>query len=574
MTGVYRPPVEEWQQELHVPVFAPRLRATPIPEEDWNTGLVRCFHISDAWIPHILGVLEALDQPDTWIGTDEEIEAARQNVREIMVEFGRGGECEEVPANYVVQIGDCTEDGLLVTQVTDGIESSNRIDIAACIPQITDYVKRIIECDLGVIEYEEVVSGSLEINSIDLNECLDGRFVKPSELPEPAITPVPSIVGVNLWFDTDGNGTPDLNVGRVVGYDGSDGTDAPIPAWELIGGDLYVDTNADGIYDQNLGRVVGEDGEDGICETCDQVPAPEIEDDITEGLQCSIAINEAAYLRRLWDKAYADTDGIIQGFVGGLVTGASVIAYFYPGAAVVAAIGGFMLTLFKGINDLEANVFDDDLEEWARCTLYCVLKDQNKVNIDQDVIDAWATDFAVGLDAYQLFARDLILYTPLTEFQWTAYASSEIDEAACAECDCGDEECEGGTFTVMANNSVLGETSFITNAANWYTVEWTGTAITQTTSPVQTFDGFYFTTNGSTWTLGQARMQYRKNGSYTSFPVPARSTTQHYSFVFKGDGVEKISLRLADGSYGNNSGSWTITVTCHTTNPGGTVIQL
>lgn len=574
MTGVYRPAVLEWEQELRVPVFSPRLRATPIPEEDWNSGLIRCFHISDAWIPHILGVLDALDQPDTWIGTDAEIEDARQNVREIMVELSRGRECEEMPQTYIKGIGDCNEEGLLVTQVIDGVEGTARIDITACIPQVENYVQRIIECDLGIIEYEEIVNGSLEINSIDLNVCLDGRFVKPSELPE-QIVPIPSLVGDNLWFDTNDDGIADLNVGNVRGATGATGASAPIPAWEIVGTDLYVDTNSDGIYDQNLGRVVGNDGIDGECETCAPVPAPEVIADETDGLMCSIAINEAQFLRGIWDKAFADTEGFINGYIGGLVTGASVIAYFFPGAAVAAGIAGLLLTLFKGINDLESNSFDDEAEERYRCMLYCILKDADEVNITDAIRSAWVSEIdADSLNPAALYVGDLLEYTPIEEFQWIAYASSEVNPDACLECDCGDDECEGGTFTVMANNSVLGETSFVTNASNWYTVEWTGTAVTQTTSPVQTFDGFYFTTNGTTWTLGQARMQYRKNGSYTSFPVPTRSTTQHYSFVFKGDGVEKISLRLADGSYGNNSGSWTITVTCHTTNPGGTVIQL
>lgn len=40
--------------------------------------------VNGEWVSHVLGVLAALDQPDTWLGTAEEIFAARQQVNEIM----------------------------------------------------------------------------------------------------------------------------------------------------------------------------------------------------------------------------------------------------------------------------------------------------------------------------------------------------------------------------------------------------------------------------------------------------------------------------------------------------------
>lgn len=458
MTGVYRPAVTEFEQVLRVPVFSPRLRATPIPEEDWDSGLIRCFRISEAWIPHILGVLEALDQPDTWLGTDAEIEAARQNVREIMNELAGEGVCEEVPAQYVKSV-DCISGGLRIINVIDGVESEQDIDFMDCGAIPNRYIQSLNDCTTGQLQFNEVVNGDVEVTYLNLSACLDGVFVRPGDLPEPAITPVPSLIGTHLWFDTDDNGTPDLDVGQVVyhGTDGTDGTDGITPTLSIIGSNLWADTNADDLYDQNLGKVVGDNGE---CENCDIIPPPDQDNDPgNEGLMCSIAINEANYLRSLWDKAYNDSDSIMSNYIGAIITGATVIAYFFPGVAVVGAIAGFLLTALKGISQLEANVFDDDLEEKARCTLYCVLKAQDKTVIDQEVMDAWITEFEVGLDAYELFARDLLLYTPLSEFTWIGYASSEIDEAACVECDCPDDP-EGWCY----------EWDFLTSNGGW--VNW------------------------------------------------------------------------------------------------------
>lgn len=70
---------------LSVPRYAPRLKATPIPGAAWNDAPLFCLKLNDEWVSHVLGVLTALDQPDTWLGTNEEIYAARQQVNQIMV---------------------------------------------------------------------------------------------------------------------------------------------------------------------------------------------------------------------------------------------------------------------------------------------------------------------------------------------------------------------------------------------------------------------------------------------------------------------------------------------------------
>lgn len=90
-------------QQLAVPRYAPRLKPTPIPGAAWNEAPLFCLKLNDEWVSHVLGVMEALDQPDTWVGTQEEIDAARQQVNEIMAAFMQL--CEEPVAEF--RIEDC-----------------------------------------------------------------------------------------------------------------------------------------------------------------------------------------------------------------------------------------------------------------------------------------------------------------------------------------------------------------------------------------------------------------------------------------------------------------------------------
>lgn len=72
---------------LSVPRYAPRFKSLPIPGARWDDEPLFCLKVNDEWLSHILGVLGAMDQPDTWLGTPEEIYDARQQVNEIMVAF-------------------------------------------------------------------------------------------------------------------------------------------------------------------------------------------------------------------------------------------------------------------------------------------------------------------------------------------------------------------------------------------------------------------------------------------------------------------------------------------------------
>lgn len=72
-------------ERLNLRGYVPRPQPTEIPTAAWNDTPLYCLKVNDQWVSHLLGVLTALDQPDTWIGTAEEIDSARQQVNEIML---------------------------------------------------------------------------------------------------------------------------------------------------------------------------------------------------------------------------------------------------------------------------------------------------------------------------------------------------------------------------------------------------------------------------------------------------------------------------------------------------------
>lgn len=77
----------ELSTQILTPRYAPRLKPTTIPIARWNEEPLLCLKVNDEWVSHLLGVLVALDQGDTWLGTQAEIDDARQQVNEIMLAF-------------------------------------------------------------------------------------------------------------------------------------------------------------------------------------------------------------------------------------------------------------------------------------------------------------------------------------------------------------------------------------------------------------------------------------------------------------------------------------------------------
>jgi len=104
-------------QKLSVPRYAPRLEPLPIPAPRWNDEPLLCLQVNDEWVSHILGVLTALDQSDTWLGTDDEIFDARQQVNEIMLAFME--ECMDCCGPDEIPLSRINEDGVY-QQSTDG----------------------------------------------------------------------------------------------------------------------------------------------------------------------------------------------------------------------------------------------------------------------------------------------------------------------------------------------------------------------------------------------------------------------------------------------------------------------
>jgi hypothetical protein len=68
---------------LKISAFAPRTSPTAIPQTTLNEMPTRCIEINAEWASHVIGALEVLAQPDTWAGTDAEIEAAIQIILEL-----------------------------------------------------------------------------------------------------------------------------------------------------------------------------------------------------------------------------------------------------------------------------------------------------------------------------------------------------------------------------------------------------------------------------------------------------------------------------------------------------------
>jgi Collagen triple helix repeat (20 copies) len=97
------PDQSEIIQKLSVPRYAPRLKPTPIPSAAWNDTPRFCLEVNDEWVSHILGVMSALDQPDTWVGDEDQIRAARQQVNEIMLAFMSA--CEDV--TFMFEVDGC-----------------------------------------------------------------------------------------------------------------------------------------------------------------------------------------------------------------------------------------------------------------------------------------------------------------------------------------------------------------------------------------------------------------------------------------------------------------------------------
>lgn len=185
----------------------------------------------------------------------------------------------------------------------------------------------------------------------------------------------------------------------------------------------------------------GDPGAPGECGECDERDAPDNPNPDSSGLRCSIAINCAAELKRLWFEIGEDSNNFISDYLGGLLTAVGLAALLIPGVniavGIAALLGAAATQIFTTWEGLEANSFDDPAEERFRCYLYCILQRNNTDAITQAVLDEWVGEIrndSLMPDPFRGQAADLAASIPREQWQWIAYASSEVNPAAC---DCG-----------------------------------------------------------------------------------------------------------------------------------------
>ncbi|HEX2898413.1 MAG TPA: hypothetical protein VHS96_01720 [Bacteroidia bacterium] len=113
------------------PRYAPRLRPTPIPASGAFDAPLVCLTVNRKWAAHILGALDVLDQPDTWIGTPEQIEAARQSVRQIKVALSLGNCTDTGEAMFDIRLK--PNNNCIIQKTLDGgVTWIDAIDMSNC----------------------------------------------------------------------------------------------------------------------------------------------------------------------------------------------------------------------------------------------------------------------------------------------------------------------------------------------------------------------------------------------------------------------------------------------------------
>jgi hypothetical protein len=72
--------------EFLIRPFIPRKHPIETPNTQYNTDPAVFWKISRAWLPHVIGSLEALTQPDAWQGTPEQIFDTIQEAEKLMIQ--------------------------------------------------------------------------------------------------------------------------------------------------------------------------------------------------------------------------------------------------------------------------------------------------------------------------------------------------------------------------------------------------------------------------------------------------------------------------------------------------------
>ncbi len=365
-----------------------RLNPRPVPSEGVFDAPTVKICVNSTWVSHVDGVLERLLYRDAWLGNQAEVQRALGEVRKLLAALARIGSCEDMA--------------------------------------ITDI--RVNGCSLEV-QYDN--SGDWVIVG-DLTACAvpgpQGPQGEPGEPGPPGQDGAPGEPGPQGPQGEPGEPGPPGQDG-APGEPGETGPQGPqgVPGPQGPQGE----TGPQG--------PKGDKGDPGDC-TCVEVPP--VEKDPTDGLRCSIAINLANDLKRIWDKAWANDNDFIGDYISGVLSIGGVVALLIPGVnvgyAVVAFLGAALIEVGQLIEQNEANAFDQDALERYRCYLYCLLPDD--LNFTDAVKEAWAQEIeADTLNPQAMVVAHVLRGIPYEEFQWLAWASSEVNPAACAECECEEE---------------------------------------------------------------------------------------------------------------------------------------
>lgn len=94
-------PVSDRELPIVAPTFDPR-GANPIPSVAIDEYPYYCAKLNKQWFAHVLGVIQRLDQPDAWQGTESEIEDARNEIRRFIASWG---ECMIVIGSVIAYAG-------------------------------------------------------------------------------------------------------------------------------------------------------------------------------------------------------------------------------------------------------------------------------------------------------------------------------------------------------------------------------------------------------------------------------------------------------------------------------------
>jgi hypothetical protein len=125
MSGLRRPAADADAPILR-PEFIPRRNGNfSIPASGILDEPLVCFKVNARWLSHLIGVIDALDQPDAWSGTAEQVEDARGEVRKLISSMES---CDEVITD--IRINNC-----IIEAYING-EWLPKADITSCVTSI------------------------------------------------------------------------------------------------------------------------------------------------------------------------------------------------------------------------------------------------------------------------------------------------------------------------------------------------------------------------------------------------------------------------------------------------------